>query len=74
MRYWVYVDKPTKRVLLHKSTCGACKEGKGMHGHHKNPKQNWWKGFSSRDDAWKYAQYQSQQLKTQPAACKLCHP
>jgi len=72
--YWVYVDAVTKAVKLHKSTCGACRSGKGMHGHQRL-KENWWKGpFSSRDDALKYAQSQAQLLRTQPATCGLCHP
>jgi len=74
MRYWVYVDKPTKRVLLHKSTCGACNDGEGMHGH-RDPKLNWWTdSFASRDDAWNYAQSEARKLRTQPAVCSLCHP
>lgn len=72
--YWVYVDVVTKGVRLHKSTCGACRGGKGMHGH-QQPQQVWWKGpFFSRDDAWKYAQSQAQQFRIQPTPCGLCHP
>jgi len=72
--YWVYVDVVTKGVRLHKSTCGACKGGIGMHGHQQR-QQNWWEGpFLSRAEAWKYAESEAEQIGIMPKACGLCHP
>jgi hypothetical protein len=31
MPYWVYWDRIVRRVRIHRSECGACKGGQGMH-------------------------------------------
>ena len=74
MRYWVYVNKSDKRVRLHKSTCGHCKDGVGKHGH-QNPKNCWWKDcFDSWEDAWRYAQLEAGKLSNAPKPCPSCKP
>jgi len=39
MPYWIYNDKVTPTAKLHHDWCGACKYGRGMHGHQK-PDEN----------------------------------
>lgn len=74
VEYWVYVDVPTKRILLHKSICGACRGGTGMHGH-QQPGVCWWQGpFASCQDAWRYAESEGNRKGRAPRACGLCHP
>jgi hypothetical protein len=70
--YWVFVSKPTKRVLMHKTTCGACKGGLGMHGHQQDEVE--WKGFPTRTDAWAYATTYAARLGVSAKACGLCKP
>ncbi len=69
IRYWVRVNKPTKTVILHKSTCRYCED------EHVNNKNNWWTGpFDSLDDARNYAQSEASKLKTEPVGGKCCKP
>ena len=70
--YWVFVDKPTKRVRLHYADCGAAKSGKGMHGHQEA--QCWWRGFDSRAAGWDYALAEAHKMHAAPAPCGLCKP
>lgn len=30
--YFVFCDRVLKHIRIHKAACGACKNGKGMHG------------------------------------------
>ena len=71
--FWVFIDKPTKKAKLHLSTCGACRNGHGMHGH-RDISICWWKGFSTRREAWNYALEQAREFKALPSTCRLCHP
>jgi|GEM_PF-4068078 len=70
--YWVFVDKTVKKVKLHLTTCGACKGGRGMHGH--QDKQCWWRGFPTRASAWDYASQEARKMGTEPSRCGLCKP
>ena len=70
--YWVFVDKPTRKVKLHLADCGACRNGRSMHGH-QGP-QCWWRGFATRIQAWEYATTEARKMSTTPSLCGLCKP
>lgn len=70
--FWVFVDKPTKKARLHRAACGACKKGRGMHGHQDG--QCWWEGFETRPAAWDYASNEALAMRVAPSACGLCKP
>ena len=67
--YWVRVNKPAKRVILHKSTCFY-----GQKPHEVNHENNWWTHFDSLDNAWNYAQSEASKLKIEPVGGKCCKP
>lgn len=72
MNYYIYHDKVTRSAKLHRGDCGACKEGKWMHGH-QNPRENEWYGpFASRHDAQRHAQQVG--VMTILTDCGLCKP
>jgi multisubunit Na+/H+ antiporter MnhG subunit len=70
--YWVFMSRPNSRVLLHKASCGACKDGKGMHGHQEAGCE--WKGFLTRGDALTYATSLATGLGVSEKCCDLCSP
>jgi len=70
--YWVYIDKPTSEVRLHKAGCRHCNSGQGVHGHHLP--DNWWTGFDSYDKALIYARKQARELRTKAVPCDDCNP
>ena len=70
--FWVYIDKPTITVKIHKSSCKFCNNGQGLHGHRKP--DNWWKGFDYREEAWEHAKVQAQTMIVEPTTCKKCLP
>ncbi len=70
--FWVFVDKPSKKVKLHLASCGACKGGRGMHGHRED--ECWWEGFTTRASAWDYAVQEACKINIIPSHCGLCHP
>lgn len=70
--FWVFIDKPTMKAKIHRAKCGACKNGRGMHGHQQ--KQCWWEGFNTYADAWKYAAQEAVTMEANPSDCGLCKP
>jgi hypothetical protein len=70
--YWVFVDRPTRKAKLHLTDCGACRNGRGMHGHQRA--QCWWRGFRTRKEAWDYATTEAGKMRTTPSPCGLCKP
>ncbi|MCX7918506.1 MAG: hypothetical protein N3A72_02630 [bacterium] len=56
MYYFIYHDKVTPAAKLHKETCGACKGGRGMHGHQKLDENEWYGPFSNIQQAINSAQ------------------
>jgi hypothetical protein len=71
--FWVFIDKPTKRAKLHRAECGACKGGRGVHGHQAES-EYWWKGFSTRLGAWEYVRREAGKFQGSASVCKLCNP
>jgi hypothetical protein len=71
-QYWVFIDKPTKKAKLHLATCGACQNGRGMHGYHRA--QCWWRGFPAKAQAWDYALAEAHTMRSNPTLCGLCKP
>lgn len=74
IKYWVYIDTPTKRAVLHKASCGACRDGDGMHGHQQASDCRWEDHFTSRQEAWEYAEKEGARMGVIPTACGLCNP
>ena len=31
MRYWIYLGSPGDSIVIHRSDCGKCNDGKGVH-------------------------------------------
>ena len=49
--YWICVDHPTNRAVIHEADCGFCNDGRGMKDD-KDPESIEWLGpFSDADDA-----------------------
>lgn len=72
LEFWVFIDKPTKKAKIHRTGCGACKRGRGMHGHRQS--QCWWKGFDTYTTAWEYANQEAMKMRTISSGCGLCKP
>lgn len=72
MSYWIYHDKVTSYAKLHINTCGACKDGRGMHGHQETNQNEWYGPFQSKQEALQKAQAKGigDLLKN----CGLCKP
>ncbi len=49
MAYWIYHDKVTRTAKLHHDWCGACKYGRGMHGHQKRDENEWLGAYETKE-------------------------
>ena len=48
--YWVYEDRPTNRVRIHKAACKFCNDGRGLHGS-RLPDNEWHGPFETLENA-----------------------
>jgi hypothetical protein len=72
MSYWIYHDKVTPAAKLHRNTCGACKDGHGMHGHQKRSENAWYGAFERKQQALQNAQARG--ISALLTDCGLCKP
>ncbi len=70
MKYWVHVNKPTSRAIIHKESCVYCNEGRGCHGVSK-PTYSKWYSFHALNDAKDYAHKSGKKIKK---GCDFCLP
>jgi len=72
MRYYIYHDKVTPAAKLHLATCGACKGGRGMHGHQNIDENEWYGPFGSKQEALQAANLKG--IGSLLKNCGLCKP
>ena len=72
MIYWIYYDKVTPAARLHLNTCGACKDGRGMHGHQKQNENEWYGRFGNKQEALQFAR--AKEIGGLIKDCGLCKP
>jgi hypothetical protein len=70
MAYFIYHDKVTRAAKLHLERCGACKGGRGMHGHQKRDENEWYGPFTTRQEAIQAAQQRG--ISALLTNCGLC--
>lgn len=72
MDYWIYHDKVTRSAKLHYATCGACNQGRGMHGHQNRLQNEWYGLYTTKADA----QYDAEKRKigVELKPCGICKP
>ena len=65
MEYWIYENWTAEsKAVIHRSTCGYCKDGKGCHSNTLGKKNRRWLGaFNTLEDARKVANSSSRPVK-----------
>ncbi len=72
MSYFIYHDKVTPAAKIHRDYCGACKGGRGMHGHQNLQENEWYGPFESKQHAVQAAHTRG--IGSLVADCGLCRP
>jgi hypothetical protein len=72
MSFFIYHDKVAPRARLHRDSCGACKGGRGMHGHQVTTQNEWYGPFGTKQQAMQRAQALGIGGLTKD--CGLCKP
>jgi hypothetical protein len=70
MPYWIYYDEVTPTAKLHHDWCGACKYGRGMHGHQKPDENEWLGAYDTKEKAIQVAREKDIFLRM--TGCGLC--
>ncbi len=56
MNYYVHENLLHKKTIIHRGDCKYCKEGLGLQEKEPNSKQFWHSGFTTLDDALRFAE------------------
>ncbi len=75
--FYVYWDRPTRRVLIHRPECSACKNGLGVHGPEiatRRGETHDWIPCHSYQEASERARSKAEDIGAVERDCSRCQP